>query len=750
MRNALLGALLFCPRRLGWITAALACLAAAGEVRASEPAIDTSFLRAHAETRGFSLGRPTHVQPTPDGLAVLFLRAPAREPKMALYEFDVATAKTSLLVTPEQVLQGTREQLSPEEKARRERQRVSGGGFTGFQLSPDGRQVLLNLSGKLYLFERDTRQLTPLKTGVGTPLDPKFSPDGKYVAYVLDQDVRVLEVATQQERPVTQGGTAAVSHGLAEFVAQEEMDRFSGYWWSPDSRFIAYEEADATEVEIWHVADAAHPEQAAWRSYYPRPGKANVKARLGVAPITGGQTVWLQWDQAKYPYLATVRWDEHGPLTLGAQTRDQRELALLQADPATGKTTPLLVERDAAWVGLRQDIPQWISPEKGFLWASESVDDWRVEWRDPQGGLRQVLVPPAYHFQSFGHVDRARGCFYFNARPDPTQSQVYRLAFDGGTPVALTSGRGFHQCVFAKNSALYAHQSSLLDSPPAATVYHADGAKVGDLPSVAEPAPFIPRVELTRVGRSEGFYTGLVRPQKFSSKKRYPVIVNVYGGPLPPGSHGMVSASLPGWLTDQWLADQGFIVVRIDGRGSPGRNHDWERAIARHFDSVPLDDQVAALTALGQKYPELDLKRVGIVGWSFGGYLSALAALKRPDVFKAAVAGAPPVDWLDYDTHYTERYLGLPQTDANAYEAASLLTYAPQLSRPLLIIHGTADDNVYFRHALRLADALFRAGKPFEFLPLSGSTHMTPNPVVAAQKWTRITRFFQQHLGGPK
>jgi dipeptidyl-peptidase-4 len=203
------------------------------------------------------------------------------------------------------------------------------------------------------------------------------------------------------------------------------------------------------------------------------------------------------------------------------------------------------------------------------------------------------------------------------------------------------------------------------------------------------------------------------------------------------------------WLLDQWLADQGFIVVAVDGRGTPGRGRAWERAIARKFGSVPLADQVAGLEALGKKYPEMDLKRVGITGWSFGGYLAALAVLRRPDVFKAAVAGAPVVDWLDYDTHYTERYLGLPATDAAAYKEGSLLTYAARLKRPLLLVHGTADDNVYFRHTLKLVDALFLAGKEFEVLPLSGFTHMVPNAVVTQRLRTRIALHFQKHLGKP-
>jgi dipeptidyl-peptidase-4 len=284
-----------------------------------------------------------------------------------------------------------------------------------------------------------------------------------------------------------------------------------------------------------------------------------------------------------------------------------------------------------------------------------------------------------------------------------------------------------------------------LEQLGAVTVHQADGTLLGELPSVAEPAPVVPRTELLKIGEGEGFYASLVRPQHFERRKRYPVLVHVYGGP-----HGkMVTASLSAHLLRQWLADQGFIVVALDGRGTPGRGRAWERAIYGRFGSVPLEDQVAGLRALGQRYRELDLRRVGIYGWSFGGYLAALAVLRRPDVFHAAVAGAPVVDWLDYDTHYTERYLGMPDTNPAAYAEGSLLTYAPDLRRPLLLVHGTADDNVYFRHTLRLADALFRAGKEFELLPLSGSTHLTPDPVVMERLYTRIATFFQRHLGGP-
>jgi dipeptidyl-peptidase-4 len=717
----------------------------AADKPAKDAPLDTSYLRTHAETRGFMLGRPVKAKPTPDGEAVLFLRAEARVPKLRLYEFDVATGKTRELLTPEQVLKGAEEKLSAEEKARRERMRVSVGGFTDFYLSRDGSLILLSLSGKLYVVDRSSGAVRELKTGTGTILDAKFAPDGKSVAYVRDYDVYVYDLAAEKEKRLTTGGTELHTHGLAEFVAQEEMDRYSGFWWSPDARFIVYEDADASDVEVWYVSDPAHPERPAQPSFYPRPGKANVKVRLGVIPAAGGETVWLKWDAKKYPYLARVQWDKHGPLTLAVQSRDQKELVLLRADPKTDKTTPLLTERDAAWVNLPSKVPAWLSDGSGFLWTSEAVDGPRLELRDQHGALRRVVVGADAGFQGLVDLDPKSGQVVYQASSRPTESALFRVALEGGKPEALTTEPGLHGAVFAKNHAIYVHQAALPGAMPKTTVHRADGTVVGELPSVAEEPPFVPRDELARVGQGQGFYAAVVRPRNFDAAKHYPVIIHVYGGP----HHQMVQASMGTRLLDQWLADQGFIVVSVDGRGTPGRGRDWERAIGKNFGSVPLDDQMAGLLALGQAFPEMDLDRVGIYGWSFGGYLSALAVLRRPKVFKAGVAGAPVVDWLDYDTHYTERYLGLPESDAAAYKEASLLTYAADLKRPLLLVHGTADDNVYFRHTLKLTDALFRAGKDFEVLPLSGLTHMVPDPVVTQRLYSRIAQHFQRHLGKP-
>jgi dipeptidyl-peptidase 4 len=716
---------------------------------AKETSVDTTYLRTLAQTRSFQLGRPVRPLPTPDGKAVLFLRSEPRASMLSLFEFDVANGKTRELLTPAEVLKGAEEKLSPEEKAARERMRVSVGGFTNFQFNDDGSLILLSLSGKLYTVERATKKVVELPTGKGFLLDPKFSPDGKKVSYVRDHDIYVLDLATQKETRVTTGGTALTAHGLAEFVAQEEMGRFTGYWWSPDSDKIAYQATDNGEVEVWHVADPMHPDAKPTPFYYPRPGKNNAKVKLGVVSASGGKTTWIDWDAKKYPYLATVRWAKKSPLCLTVQSRDQRELALLDADVKTGKTTTLLTEKSPTWVNLRQEAPHWLPAGDSFLWVSEKDDMPRLELRNRNGKMRRVTVNADVGYQGLVSVDNKGDEIIFNASTNPTESQLYRFstndAFGEAEPITKTPG--MHSAVFSRDHELYVLTSRTMDSMPKSLVYRKGGKLVGELPSVAENPVRRPVVDLVEVGSGDRrFRAAVVFPRDYDVKKRYPVIVDVYGGP----HHNHVSATQSRWLLDQWYADQGFMVIAVDGRGTPGRGAEWERAIYQKFGSVPLDDQVTGLKKLAAKYPMMDLTRVGIDGWSFGGYMSALAVMRRPDVFRAGVAGAPVCDWYDYDTHYTERYLGVPPKDDAAYKQGSLLTYAKDLKRPLMILHGTADDNVYFRHSLKIVDALFREGKDFEMVPLSGLTHMVPDPLVMERLHGRIALFFQKHLGRPE
>jgi dipeptidyl-peptidase-4 len=720
---------------------------AVAQPAAKEIAVDTTYLRTLAQTRSFQLGRPVHPVPTPDGKAVLFLRSEPRASKLSL--FEVATGKTRELLTPEQVLKGATEKLSAEEKAARERMRVSTGGFTTFQLSDDGSLILLSLSGRLYTVERAGKVVRELPTGKGFLMDPKFSPDGKKISYVRDYDVYVFDLAAGKEMRVTALGSEATPHGIAEFVAQEEMGRFTGYWWSPDSDKIAYQETDHDGVEVWHVADPIQPGAKPQPFYYPRPGKNNAKVRLGVAAITGGATTWIDWDRERFPYLASVRWSKKAPLCLSVQSRDQRELLLLEANLKTGKTTMLLSEKSSTWINLRQEVPRWLPSGDSFLWVSEKDDLPRLELRNRNGKIRRVVISTDIGYQGLVSVDKSGDEIIVAGSKNPAEAQLYRFSVKDpfGEVEAITKTRGMHGAVFSRDHGVYVLTSRTMEMMPKSQVFRKDGKLVGELPSVAENPERQPVVEFAQVGiTGRMFNAAVVLPRDYDVKKKYPVIVDVYGGP----HHTHVTATQTRWLLDQWYADQGFIVVAIDGRGTPGRGADWERAIYQRFGSVPLDDQVTGLKRLGAKYPMMDLKRVGIDGWSFGGYMAALAVMRRPDVFRAGVAGAPVCDWYDYDTHYTERYLGIPPKDASAYKEGSLLTYAQDLKRPLLILHGTADDNVYFRHSLKLVDALFRNGKDFEMVPLSGLTHMVPDPLVMERLHGRIALFFQKHLGRPE
>ncbi|HEV3235624.1 MAG TPA: DPP IV N-terminal domain-containing protein, partial [Gemmataceae bacterium] len=549
---------------------------------ARETPLDAQYLRDYAETRGFMLGRPVQAKPAPDGKTVLFLRAQPRAPKLALYEFDVATGKTKELLTPESLLKGTAEAISAEEKARRERQRISVGGFTSFQISEDGSLVLLSLSGKLYVYNRSSAEVIQLATGEGAVLDPKFSPDGRSVAFVRNFDLYVVDLKTNKERRLTTGGVEKKTHGLAEFVAQEEMGRFTGYWWAPDSQSLVYEEADASEVEVWYVSDPAKPEQPAHLSSYPRPGKANAVVRLGIVHVQGGETTWIEWDHAKYPYLTQVRWEKNSPLTIQVETREQQELALCLVNPTSGKSTILLTETDPAWINLHQDVPRWLEEGKSFLWISERDGGPQLELRASNGSLKKVLVPPSAGLHSLVDVNADTGDFVYQASVNPTELHLFRQSPSGQHPERLAESPGLHNAVFAKNHEVFVRQSALPDAMPKTTVLRANGETVGELPSVAEDPGLMPKAEIVKIGKEPGYHASILRPHGFTAQKRYPVILHVYGGP----KHQMVLPSMPTRLLDQWLADQGFVVVALDGRGTPGRGRDWERSLSKHFGSV--------------------------------------------------------------------------------------------------------------------------------------------------------------------
>ncbi len=713
---------------------------------AAQNVVHPDFLEQYAATYRFSNGKPAAVNVTPKGDAVLFLRSPSRSPVRDLYSFDPATGRERKLLTAESLLGGGEEQLTAEEKARRERMRISARGIASYVLSNDGERILAPLSDRLFVVERRSGDVRELEIGDGFPIDPRFSPDASKVAYAIDGDLYVIDVASGDEKRLTQRRSETESHGVPEFVAQEEMDRDHGYWWSPDGEHIAYQRTDTAGMEVFRISDPADPGKAPEEWPYPRPGQKNAEVELGIIPVAGGDTVWVRWDRERYPYLTTVRWERNAPLTILVQTREQTEEALLAVDPASGAVETLLVERDAAWINLDQQMPHWLPGGQWFLWTSERQGAWQLELRARDGELRHTVTPPELGYRRFVHFDKGEGAVYVLASDDPTEQHLYRLPLDPsrGEPERLTTEPGIHSVKISGDGSVWVDAfQSPLEAPQ--WLVHGEGGATRSIRSEQERPMVTVRPEFLTVGEGPEFHTAVLRPRDFDPGKRYPVIVSVYGGP----HSQVVEKSRDDYIFDQWLADQGFIVTHADGRGTPSRGRAWERAIRYNFIDLPLADQVTALHALGNRFPEMDLERAGIYGWSFGGYFTAMAVMRHPELFKAGFAGAPVTDWHDYDTHYTERYIGLPQDAPEAYDKSSVLTYAAGLERPLLIVHGTADDNVYFIHSLKMSDALMRAGRDHEFLPLSGQTHRVRDPEVTVRLYSRTLRFLEEHLGNP-
>ncbi|HVF71004.1 MAG TPA: DPP IV N-terminal domain-containing protein [Chthoniobacterales bacterium] len=711
---------------------------------AAEPeSADLRYFRELVETRNYSLGQPVSPKLTPDGKAVVFLRGGARDPVLRLYEFSIADRQLREILTPEKLLQGAEEKLTAEEQSRRERSRQSLKGFTKFELSKDGTKILVALSSKLYLVNRADGSVTDLPGD--NWIDPRFSPDGRTVAAVAAGELHVINPRTKDQIAVTSGASETIQHGTAEFVAQEEMDRHEGYWWAPDSEWLVFQETDNAGVETRFIADPLHPENPPAKNFYPRAGTANAKVRLGLVSARGGETRWIEWDRDKYPYLARVVWKEAAaPLCVVVQNRLQQEEVLLAVDPKSGATRELLRERDSAWLNLdAKPMPIWLKDGKQFLWTTERNGSWQVELHASDGALIRAVTPANFQLEQMIDLNDGDRSIIVSGGPDPRERHLFRFSIDKESESQkLTREPGRHDAVFGEAREQFLHRFELLDGRSGWEVTRsANGEKSTDLPSVAERPSTLPKVELLRTSGDRPMDAAIVRPRDFKKGNRYPVILDVYAGP----GRKQVVAQPDRYMINQWMADRGYIVVTIDGRGTPGHGREWERAIRGNLIEAALADQVAGLDALAKKEPAMDLKRVGVVGWSFGGFFSAMAVMQNPEMFRCAVIGAPVVDWENYDTHYTERYLGLPSDNADGYRKSNVLTYAGKLSRPVLLIHGLTDDNVYAQHSLQLTEALFQAGKTFNFLPLLG-THMVSEPVQRLRRQTRIVEFFDSEL----
>jgi dipeptidyl-peptidase-4 len=699
-----------------------------------------------AATRDFSLGAPRHTVPAPDGKSVYYLRSGPRDTTLGLYQYVLDRHQERALARPS----AAPEHLSTEEKARRERARMTLTGITDFALSDDGKRILVSQADQLSILDMpgiDARKVP----GSGW-IAPRLSPDGSAIVAVRDNDVHVVDLASGHDTQLTTGGTDVVTHGLAEFAAAEELERLDGTWWSPDGTRLVYEEADSTGVEKHFIADPEHPSVQPTEFRYPRAGTPNAVVRLGIIARSGGKTTWIDWDRGAYPYVARVIWPKRGALSLVLFNREQTEEVVLAVDPDTGKTTRLLTDKDPAWLNLNPDyglssagakkMPFWLADGKSFLWAAERGAQWQLELHHADGSLDHAVTPQSIPLLALNDVNEADGSVVFTGRPDRLTTAAYRIKLAGGEPQKLTPAPGLHNVSAGEDQhTILADWYALADGGAGTAVLDVSGKLLATLPSFAEHPARGANLQFTTAGPQD-FDAVVIRPHDFKAGRRYPVVLSVYGGP----TVKLVLRAQRLFLEDQCLADQGFVVATLDGRGTPGRDHDFERATKFDLIDLPLQDQIEGLKALGKRFPEMDMSRVGITGWSFGGYFTAMATIRHPEIFRAGVAGAPVVDYADYDTAYTERYLGLPQQHPEAYKVSNVLTYAANLSRPLLIMHGLTDDNVYFENTVKLTQALIAAGKPYNLLLLPG-THQLPDPKLRARVGETRAAFLREHLG---
>jgi dipeptidyl-peptidase-4 len=701
-----------------------------------------SFPRQQARTRRFTLGLPRSFQISPAGDRVAFLRSRGGgDPVNCLWVLDVDTGTERLVADPSAL--GGAGPLTEREKARRERVREQAAGIVAYACDSPLTLAAFALAGQVFVAGLTAGGPAPRAiTARPGAFDPRPDPAGRRVAYVYDGGVRVVTLDTGEDSPVIgPDGAPGVTFGLAEFVAAEEMGRTRGYWWSPDGTAFLVARVDETPVPRWHIADPANPDRTPAEVAYPAAGTANADVSLLLVRLDG-TTVPVEWDRATFPYLVSVDWEGTDPLIV-VQTRDQHRMRILSADPARGAVTVLREDNDENWVDIVPGVPG-------------RTGDGKIVWTADADGAKRLLVaapaqlvdgtapvtPPDLQVRGVTDTDGDTVLFTASANADPTAVGLWRYGPDG--LVRVTPDGGVHSGRRAGGTTVLVSRSL---EAPGVTVYVRADRRPGEqitITSLAEvPALPAPRPDLFTAG-ARGIRTALLLPSWHEpGSGKLPVLLDPYGGP-----HLQRVVAAQGTFADsQWFAEQGFAVLVADGRGTPGRGPRWDRAVAGDLAGPVLEDQVAALAAAADRCADLDTGRVGIRGWSFGGYLAALAVLRRPDVFHAAVAGAPVTEWRLYDTYYTERYLGHPVDQRSAYDACSLLPDAHRLQRPLLIIHGLADDNVVAAHTLRLSAALLAAGRPHSVLPLPGVTHMTPQEEVAENLLLLQVDFLRNALG---
>jgi dipeptidyl-peptidase 4 len=731
---------------IGGLATAASAARAAGPARSTDDESRAALLRI-VRTRGFTRGLPRTPVPAPDGHHVYFLRSGPEDTEQALYEYDVAMHLARPVV--ELATLGTEDALSDDERARRERERQTERGVTAFAVSDDGRQVLFPFAGDLFLVDCSRRTPHRLTRTPEHELDAHLSPDGARVACVRGRDLIAIEVAGGRETCVAHSEDPQLSYGAPEFIAQEEMDRDTAHWWAPDSRALAFLSVDSTPVPVYHLPGLENLDGEGSTSRYPRAGAPNAIVRLHLwrTGESSFRTLDLGGD---VEYVARVHWlPGSEALVVETQPRGQQRVDVRRVDLSGGPPQILWREQTPGWVDLHRDFRALLRRGE-FLWRSSRTGHSHLELMSPDGQIVRTLTSGDWDVTGVTDLDEEHATVTFTGTRDGVNEQhLYRVSLRGGPVEKLSREPGWHDAAFHdRGHEVYVETWSDDRRPPLCRVRDRKGQLLGELPAVApapsaaEMGPVALYLHFERAG-SEPLEVRFVRPAPRPSGQRIPLVVYVYAGP---GSHQVRRA----WLGERggfeaWLVERGFAVARIDGRGTAPRGHRSALLFSGRLGGGELDDQVAGVQALLATDPDLDPGCVGIWGWSYGGFMTLMALARESGTFRAGVAVAPVVDWRDYDCHYSERYLGLPDANPAAYDSSCVLTYAGRLRGHLVLVHGASDDNVHMRGSMQLTHKLIEAGTQFDLMIYPG-THLLDSLEQRMHLYQLIERSFAAHL----